>query len=164
MRWFVPVPKQLPQGSVPITRRQAKILQTIIDLCRETGIPPTRAEIAGALGLSSGATLSRRHLQPLAEKGYIEIQPGKVRGIRVLQLPPAPQKQLSGRDDLWNRSMTEGTRCGKKSGDIRKRMALRKKELVDIIEQSLHFDDIEVLRQAAEELVVLFNHPYRWKD
>lgn len=49
----------------------------------ETGMPPTRAEIAQKLGFKS-ANAAEEHLKALAKKGVIEIMPGTSRGIRLL--------------------------------------------------------------------------------
>ena len=52
------------------------------------GIPPTRAELAHGVGLKDASCVGP-HLQALAEGGWIQLLPGKNRGIRVLdqQLP-----------------------------------------------------------------------------
>jgi repressor LexA len=48
----------------------------------ETGMPPTRAEIARELGFKS-ANAAEEHLKALARKGVIDILPGTSRGIRL---------------------------------------------------------------------------------
>ncbi len=48
----------------------------------ETGMPPTRAEIARQLGFRS-ANAAEEHLKALARKGVIEILPGTSRGIKL---------------------------------------------------------------------------------
>jgi repressor LexA len=48
----------------------------------ETGMPPTRAEIAKHLGFKS-ANAAEEHLKALAKKNVIEILPGTSRGIRL---------------------------------------------------------------------------------
>lgn len=50
-------------------------------------MPPTRAELAAALGFRS-ANAAQEHLQALARKGAIELLDGAARGIRLCQ--PAP--------------------------------------------------------------------------
>ncbi|NTS76529.1 repressor LexA [Catenovulum sp. SM1970] len=69
----------------PLTPRQAEILQLIKDNIQETGMPPTRAEIAKTLGFKS-PNAAEEHLKALARKGAIEIMPGTSRGIRVPSL------------------------------------------------------------------------------
>ncbi|QDE29702.1 MULTISPECIES: transcriptional repressor LexA [Shewanella] len=66
----------------PLTPRQAEILDLIKNNIAETGMPPTRAEIANRLGFKS-ANAAEEHLKALAKKGFIEIIPGTSRGIRL---------------------------------------------------------------------------------
>ncbi|WP_065188766.1 transcriptional repressor LexA [Shewanella woodyi] len=68
----------------PLTPRQAEILELIKCNIAETGMPPTRAEIAKRLGFKS-ANAAEEHLKALAKKGCIEIIPGTSRGIRLAQ-------------------------------------------------------------------------------
>jgi repressor LexA len=72
----------------PLTSRQAEILQLIRDYQAQTGMPPTRAEIARLLGFKS-ANAAEEHLKALAKKGFIEMMPGTSRGIRLLDEEPA---------------------------------------------------------------------------
>ncbi len=65
-----------------LTARQQQILDLIGKTIEETGLPPTRAEIANALGFRS-VNAAEEHLQALARKGVIEITPGIARGIRL---------------------------------------------------------------------------------
>ncbi|GAA4894700.1 transcriptional repressor LexA [Ferrimonas pelagia] len=58
---------------------------------QDTGMPPTRAEIARQLGFRS-ANAAEEHLKALARKGYIEIVPGTSRGIRILYSEPEPEQ------------------------------------------------------------------------
>lgn len=71
-----------------LTARQQQILNLIKDAIENTGFPPTRAEIASALGFRS-ANAAEEHLQALARKGAIEIAPGTSRGIRLRETRPA---------------------------------------------------------------------------
>jgi repressor LexA len=74
---------------LPLTERQAQILQLIRELVETTGIPPTRAEIARALGFRS-VNAAEDHLRALQRKGVIEILPGASRGIRLKDSPGIP--------------------------------------------------------------------------
>ncbi len=67
-----------------LTPRQQEILHLIRRHLAESGLPPTRAEIAQQLGFRS-PNAAEEHLQALARKGAIELMPGASRGIRVLQ-------------------------------------------------------------------------------
>ncbi len=67
-----------------LTARQSEILELIRNRIVEDGMPPTRAEIARALGFSS-VTAAVDHLKALAKKGLIELLPGSSRGIRLVE-------------------------------------------------------------------------------
>jgi repressor LexA len=67
-----------------LTARQQEVFELIRRHLAKTGLPPTRAEIARALGFRS-PNAAEEHLQALARKGVIELVPGTSRGIRVLQ-------------------------------------------------------------------------------
>lgn len=94
------VAKDLPK----LTARQEEILQLVKSSIAETGVPPTRAEIASRLGFAS-ANAAEEHLRALAKKGYLELSPGTSRGIRLakalrqiadqLSLPGAAFEQMS---------------------------------------------------------------------
>ena len=73
-----------------LTPRQRQILRFIQDSLAENGMPPTRAEIAQALGFRS-ANAAEEHLRALQRKGVIELRPGASRGI---QLRDALREQL----------------------------------------------------------------------
>ncbi|MBW7931840.1 MAG: transcriptional repressor LexA [Gammaproteobacteria bacterium] len=65
-----------------LTPRQEEVLSFIRSSMEETGMPPTRAEIARALGFRSG-NAAETHLRALQRKGAIELLPGASRGIRM---------------------------------------------------------------------------------
>ena len=65
-----------------LTLRQAEILELIQTAIDDTGMPPTRAEIAAELGFRS-ANAAEEHLRALQRKGAIELIPGVSRGIRI---------------------------------------------------------------------------------
>ena len=65
-----------------LTVRQEQVLDVIRESMVEQGFPPTRAEIAAALGFKS-INAAEVHLKALARKGYIELLPGASRGIRL---------------------------------------------------------------------------------
>ncbi len=67
-----------------LTHRQAQILEMIREFMTETGRPPTRSEIAQALGFRS-PNAAEEHLRALARKGVIELVPGASRGIRLTE-------------------------------------------------------------------------------
>jgi repressor LexA len=65
-----------------LTERQRQIYELVRSTIEATGAPPTRAEIATALGFKS-ANAAEEHLQALARKGVIELVGGTSRGIRL---------------------------------------------------------------------------------
>ncbi|MEM7279319.1 MAG: transcriptional repressor LexA [Pseudomonadota bacterium] len=65
-----------------LTPRQSQILELIQDFIEETGMPPTRAEIAAELGFKS-PNAAEEHLRALKRKGVIDLVPGTSRGIRL---------------------------------------------------------------------------------
>ncbi|MEM9759233.1 MAG: transcriptional repressor LexA [Pseudomonadota bacterium] len=65
-----------------LTARQEQVLDVIRQHIDNTGLPPTRADIARELGFRS-ANAAEEHLKALARKGAIEIIPGASRGIRL---------------------------------------------------------------------------------
>lgn len=75
-----------------LTPRQAEILALITSEINDSGLPPTRAEIATRLGFAS-ANAAEEHLRALARKGYIELTPGTSRGIRIAQHAHQPFHQ-----------------------------------------------------------------------
>lgn len=65
-----------------LTASQSRILQFIRETLDETGMPPTRAEIARAMQYRS-PNAAEEHLRTLERKGAIEILKGSARGIRL---------------------------------------------------------------------------------
>lgn len=66
-----------------LTARQQEILNFIREFIDAEGYPPTRVEIAGAMGFRS-PNAAEDHLRALARKGAIELQGGASRGIRLV--------------------------------------------------------------------------------
>jgi len=65
-----------------LTSRQSEVLSFIREFLEETGMPPTRAEIATKLGFRS-PNAAEEHLRALQRKGAIELIPGTSRGIQL---------------------------------------------------------------------------------
>ena len=70
--------------TIKLTARQTQVLELIRASIAGSGLPPTRAEIAEALGFRS-ANAAEDHLRALARKGAIELLPGASRGIRLTE-------------------------------------------------------------------------------
>lgn len=66
----------------PLTERQSEILRLIRELTEASGFPPTRAEIARAMGFRS-VNAAEQHLRALEKKGVLDISSGASRGIRI---------------------------------------------------------------------------------
>ncbi len=88
-----------------LTERQQQVLDLIRSEVDRTGFPPTRAEIARALGFKS-ANASEDHLKALARKGAIELTAGASRGIRLLVPDGAP---VSRPDSSWSAALDSAT-------------------------------------------------------
>jgi len=73
-----------------LTPRQSQILEMIQGFIAESGMPPTRAEIASELGFKS-ANAAEEHLRALQKKGVLDLVPGASRGI---QLKDSLRKQM----------------------------------------------------------------------
>jgi repressor LexA len=67
---------------VKLTARQNEVLELIKRHIEDSGMPPTRADIAKELGFKS-ANAAEEHLRALARKGAIEMIAGASRGIRL---------------------------------------------------------------------------------
>lgn len=65
-----------------LTPRQAQVLKMIQEFMAESGMPPTRAEIAAALGFKS-PNAAEDHLRALQRKGVLVLVPGTSRGIQL---------------------------------------------------------------------------------
>ena len=65
-----------------LTPRQSQILEMIQEFIAETGMPPTRADIAQELGFKS-ANAAEEHLRALQKKGVLDLIPGASRGIQL---------------------------------------------------------------------------------
>jgi len=76
-----------------LTARQQEILDLIRAEIQRSGFPPTRAEIAQALGFRS-PNAAEDHLKALARKGAIILTAGASRGIRLAD--PAPGAASAG--------------------------------------------------------------------
>jgi len=80
--------------TVKLTDRQQQILDFVRNTIAQTGFPPTRAEIAQALGFRS-PNAAEDHLRALARKGAIELTAGASRGIRLTAAAaPEPAQAL----------------------------------------------------------------------
>jgi repressor LexA len=70
----------LEEMMIPLTQKQARILEFIQTRIDRRGCPPTVREIGSEFRLASTHGV-RCHLKALEKKGYLEIQPHSSRGI-----------------------------------------------------------------------------------
>lgn len=86
--------------SIPLSPRQRQILTRIAEFIAQQGRPPTRADLARAMGLRNRQGIDQ-HLRALERKGYLELEPGIARGLRLVNAEPS---RNSSRDALHGTS------------------------------------------------------------
>src|SRR5688500_5214145 len=69
----------------PLNSLERRILDFIVDYLRRNTYQPSIREIARRFGIKSTKTVSE-YLQSLADKGWIERDPARSRGVRVIGL------------------------------------------------------------------------------
>lgn len=67
----------------PLTEIERKILEFMVQYLRDNTYQPSIREIGERFGIKSTKTVSE-HLQALAEKGCLERDPSRSRGVRIL--------------------------------------------------------------------------------
>ena len=72
----------------PLSSLERRILDFIVDYLRRNTYQPSIREIARRFGIKSTKTVSE-YLQSLANKGWIERDPSRSRGVRVIGLEMA---------------------------------------------------------------------------
>lgn len=75
-------PEQEAAMAEKLTPRQRQVLEAVEAFIQQHEMPPTRAELARVLGITShnGA---HEHLLALQKKGFLKLLPGVSRGIRL---------------------------------------------------------------------------------
>ncbi|AFT70092.1 LexA repressor [Alloalcanivorax dieselolei B5] len=79
--------------SSKLTLRQQQVLDCIRDSQADTGMAPTRAEIAERMGFQSKNAASD-HLRALERKGYIRLHSDRSRGIQLLESALGDEDEL----------------------------------------------------------------------
>jgi len=77
----------------PLTEKQKRILDYVRERVQRDGMPPTHDEIMRECNLMSAFGV-RQHLRLIRNKGYIELLPGKSRGVRLLREDAGEQPGL----------------------------------------------------------------------
>ena len=78
----------------PLSPRQQQILRLISQFIAHHGLPPTRADLARALHLHNRQGIDQ-HLRAIERKGYLQLEPGIARGIRLLHGAPTTAATLT---------------------------------------------------------------------
>jgi len=79
-----PVGRRVPEtGTQPLTEIERKILEFMVQYLRANTYQPSIREIGQRFGIKSTKTVSE-HLQALADKGYLERDPSRSRGVKIL--------------------------------------------------------------------------------
>jgi repressor LexA len=97
--------------AINLTHRQNQVLSFVLQALRKRALPPTRAEIATAMGFAVAAS-AQEHLQALVRKGYIAIAPGQSRALTVLKNPDGSpyhpyQESIGTVSSVLNKSKNE---------------------------------------------------------
>jgi repressor LexA len=71
------------ESPLPLSPRQRQLLERITAFLADEGRPPTRADLARAMGLRNRQGIDQ-HLRALERKGYLQLEPGIARGLRLL--------------------------------------------------------------------------------
>ena len=71
-------------GSYELSERQADTLHAIRTFLAKYGFAPTRAELGKALNLKHQSAVDN-HLHALVKKGWLAVEPGRERAIRLLR-------------------------------------------------------------------------------
>lgn len=66
-----------------LTSRQRQVFEFVKTYTDRTGSPPTLEEICSHFSFKS-INAARQHLELIAKKGYLELSPGRARGIRLV--------------------------------------------------------------------------------
>ena len=85
----------------PLTERQQQTLDFIRSHVRQAGTIPSRKEIAAALGVTHKSAVNV-HLSALMAKGWIELNPGRHRSIRLLheELPVTTEGTIAAGEPI----------------------------------------------------------------
>ncbi len=77
-------------GAQPLTEIEKKILEFMVQYLRANTYQPSIREIGERFGVKSTKTVSE-HLQALADKGYLERDPSRSRGVKILGMDLSAQ-------------------------------------------------------------------------
>lgn len=153
---------EIPQ----LTMRQQQILALIENSISQWGAPPTRVEIAKALGFKS-PNAAEDHLRALARKGVIELVSGTSRGIRLkksrLVLPLLNSKNSGNQEKRYCVDSSLFTHCPDYLFQVQG-MSLRDDGIIDgdlLAIQSTHkaHNGQMILTRWGDEITIQRFHP-----
>ena len=87
-----------PDPAPLLSPRQQAVLQRIAEFITQHGRPPTRGDLARGMGLRNRQGIDQ-HLRALERKGYLQLEPGIARGLRLLHAEEL-DAQSAGRSAL----------------------------------------------------------------
>ena len=76
-----------------LSSKQSRVLTFLMDFNAKYGFPPTIRELCDHFGFKSLNT-AHFHLRSLEKKGYIQIHPGKGRGITLPEARRLPERKI----------------------------------------------------------------------
>ena len=76
-----------------LSSKQGQVFEFLVNFNSEHGFPPTIRELCRYFGFQSLNT-AHFHLRSLEKKGYIEVHPGKGRGITLPGARPLSERQI----------------------------------------------------------------------
>jgi repressor LexA len=76
-----------------LSSKQSRVLRFLMDFNAKYGFPPTIRELCDHFGFKSLNT-AHFHLRSLKKKGYIQIHPGKGRGITLPEARRLPERKI----------------------------------------------------------------------
>lgn len=110
---------------MPLTPRQLEVLDFIVEFVQENRYAPTLQEMADEFDLSRVTVL--QHLNALEEKGYLEREPNRARGITVTEQVDVPDAMDQTKEVLLHdSSVSDGYRStgGEEELEMNDRKAL----------------------------------------
>src|SRR3712207_8940291 len=97
----------------PLSKMERRILDYIVDYLKRNTYQPSIREIGKRFGIKSTKTVSE-HLQSLADKGYIERDASRSRGVKILGMNLAPGDRKSTRLNSSHANISYAVFCLKK--------------------------------------------------
>jgi repressor LexA len=76
-----------------LSSKQERVLEFLVNFNTDHGFPPTIRELCQHFGFKSLNT-AHFHLRSLERKGYIQVHPGKGRGITLPGARPLSERQM----------------------------------------------------------------------